>query len=125
MGTFQDGRAVLAERLQESLGKSWSVIDQPRTVDQIARPTLVLERDRVERAPGAPIGHTIDTFSLYMLDARTDDEDNLDGLLEDVLDALDTIKAPWQSAARGVYKNQPGYVITLPIPARRKDNTHG
>jgi hypothetical protein len=125
VGTFQEGRARLAELLQESLGKTWHVVDQPRTVDQIARPTIVLERDRVERAPGAPMGHTVDTFSLYMLDARTDDEDNLDVLLETVLDALDSIKAPWQSAARGVYKNQPGYVITLPLPARRKDNAHG
>ncbi len=125
MGTFHEGRAVLAERLQEALGKGWSVIDQPRSVDAIARPTLVLERDRVERAPGSPMGYTVDTFSLYMLDARTDDEDHLDALLEDVLDALDSIKAPWQSAARGVYRNQPGYVITLPLPARRKENTHG
>jgi len=122
VGSFQEGRAELARLLRDSLGRGWYVPEKPELPDVVAKPTILIERTRVERMPAAPKGHTIDTFSLYMIAARQQDENNLDELLEEVLDTLDALKVGWQTATRGDWKNQnPAYVINIPIAASRKD----
>lgn len=115
-------RSELAALLKPLLPASVKIIDVPRSIDglEAKRPVVMLFRESREKAPNA-MGDYIDTFTMYVVTPGVDvrrSEDALDDILDQVLDALDTITwLNWTSAERSIFgDNQaPAYKITLTL----------
>jgi hypothetical protein len=120
-------RNQLGDALSGALGKSWAVFPDPTTFrDTFTKPTLILERTKLEPLPEAPAAHGVwkDSLNLILVDNDTDNEDHLDELLEDVIEALDEVLGVrWLSAERGMYQLNPTYKITLSTTSTREQTT--
>jgi hypothetical protein len=110
-------RKQMGTALQKQLGKAWIVFPDIAPVNAITKPTLRLQRLSVARTPAAPAGLR---RSVYQLDAISNQviaesrEDYLDGLVDDVLAALDDLGIIWTACDRGIYNGtNPVYSITI------------
>ena len=115
-------RAQVVEAVTEAMSAiGVAVIGYARQIDPPAWPTVMVRVDEVSRPAGMPQGCRVYKFALVCIAAKTDPDgpadDELDGLLEDVLHALDT--APdliWETATRAVYaETSPAYEVALTV----------
>lgn len=123
MGALAMARQQLAEALEAELGGAWDLFPDPNTLrDTITRPAIIISRSKVEPLPAAPVGHLLNTFTLSLIDNKTADEDHLDDLLSDLLDALqDVAQVTWTDATRATFNGtNPAYEITIQAPQHRK-----
>ena len=97
------------------------VLGYARQIDPPARPTVMVRVDEVIRPPALPSGCRAYRFALVCIAAQTDPggpaDDELDGLLEDVLHALDTgTDLTWENATRAVYNDtNPAYEVAVTV----------
>lgn len=118
-GPFTQYRTDLAAALKTGLPREYQIFPAG-TVDSVTRPTLVLERTRIEKLPEAPITHLLNTFALTLICPATFSEDALDEAVQNVIDALDAPDIFYAEAIRGAYNAQPSYQFTLTAPSNRK-----
>lgn len=103
-------REQAVERLQAELGRTWRVIDAPKTVDAISAKTLVVIQTEIERVALQSWQPTLELTVVV----NTDNEGKLERALYEVLEALDTARIGWTRATRATFLNQyPCYLLTL------------
>lgn len=118
--SLAQARKDLGASLKTALGNTWAVFPDARSLDAISKPTLQLMRTKVGRLPEAPrSGWRVSTFELVVIAPSNASDDALEGYVEDVLDALDTLTdIAWDPAERGVWPSaaaatNPAYSITF------------
>lgn len=123
MSTMAQVRNTLTSTLKPALGKRFVIFPQGNGVDEVTKPTLLLERTRVEKLPQAPRSAHQNFFDVILLVPSNSSEDYLDDVLEDVLEAFDDLPdALWSSAERAVFEAvYPCYRISIQALSVRKD----
>lgn len=109
-------RQYLADALKAALPE-FAVIPWLRTVDGVAKPTLIVTREHVAHATSAK-GVRDNAMKVLVVDPRqTNGEDQLDASLDVVLAALDVMPdIAWTDATRAVLDEKwPTYSITLTL----------
>lgn len=114
-------RAHLADLLADALPAGIAVEPYARDGIQPDRPLVMVRLNTVTRGPAQGVRAYV--FSLILLTPLLDEhgnaDDELDGLLEDVLYALETADqiTGWDTAARATYSDAalPAYEVTLTI----------
>lgn len=120
--SLKEARNALAARLAPELETKFKIFPGPKDLGRITQPTLLLVRTDVGKLPEAPLGFLMNSCTLYVIDNITDDEDRLDDLLEEVLEALDSSNTRWLKASRDRWgETNPCYRVTLEIIGKRKD----
>lgn len=101
-------RADLAAELRTALAAvtNLAVVDHGRAIDQVIAPTVMVVLDTVE--PGVPPrkyrGHTVSVWVIVPGTQPGAADDDLDGLLDQVLDALDDSEVvTWERAERTLF----------------------
>jgi hypothetical protein len=119
-------RSVVLEQVA-GLGTSATVMPYARNVDSIGGPTLMVRVDQVDHDPSVRVWRRYTVALLVIVpqtDIVADAEDELDGLLEDVLYELeqDTTPLTWTTARRAVFQEQqwPCYEVTLSVPIAKE-----
>ena len=114
-------RAQVQSVLALAMPPGVDVIGYARQIDAPSKPTVMVRIDEVTRPAGLPQGCRAYKFALVLIAALTDPggsaDDELDGLLEDVLHAVDTgTDLTWESASRAVYNDtNPAYEVSLTV----------
>lgn len=110
-------RKQLGTSLQTALGRKWVVFPDGKPINTITKPTLILERTSLTRSPAAPAGLRRSTYTLVAISNQTiadTKEDYLDGLIDDVLKALDDLQLTWSACERATFNGtNPCYQITF------------
>lgn len=119
-------RSELIAALKPLLPAKTKLVDIPRSIDGLesGRPVIMVYRENVTKAPNG-IGTYFNSFALWIVNPGADPsraEDALDVLLDQVIEALDTLKwLNWTNAERSVFgDNQaPAYKITLQLVSEK------
>ena len=114
-------RTMVIDALEDAVPDGIDVMGYARQISPPARPTVMVRVDEVTRPDGLPQGCRAYRFALVCIGSRTDPggpaDDELDGLLEDVLHAVD--QAPdltWTNATRAVYADaSPAFEVTITV----------
>jgi hypothetical protein len=116
-------RDVLLDALRPHIPrgrKGWALIETQRTVDKIARTTVVLRQERIERDPAAPAVARRAFFTLLVASPLEDPgaaEHAMDDAIVDLLNALDGIgNLTWTTCTKGVWADEypaPTYAIEI------------
>ena len=122
-------RAQVTAAIDAAMPDGVDVVGYARQIDPPARSTVMVRIDEVTRPAGLPTGCRAYKFALVCIAASTDPggpaDDELDGLLEDVLHALDV--APdltWETASRAVYNDtNPAYEVVLTVHTIKETQT--
>lgn len=118
-------RALVLEQVA-GLGTGATVMAYARNVDTIADPTLMVRVDQVDPDPNVRAWRRYTVALLVIVpqtDVAADAEDELDGLLEDVLHELeqDTTPLTWTTAKRAIFQDQwHCYEVTLTVPIAKE-----
>ena len=102
------------------------VIAYARNIDPPKRSTVLVRVDEVVPNPLPQVWRGY-RFALVLVAAKTDAgpaDDELDGLLEDVLHAIDTSDTiTWDKASRAVYQDtNPAYEVVLNVPFSKEQS---
>lgn len=117
-------RALIVDTLAPLLPAGVVVVPYARQVDAPAKSTVMVRVDEVRRA--ATQGSREYVFALVLIAGQTaagPGDDELDGLLEDVLYALETGAGGllWTQAVRATYESaNPAYEVRLTVTMRRE-----
>jgi hypothetical protein len=118
-------RRKLAKELETRLPKGkYLVYADGADRDDIGKPTIVMQRARVEPSPTAPRAYRLNRFVMFVIsDKATDAEDYLDNLADQVIDALSDIPgADFEYADRQTYGNSyPAYQISVVLQDDRQN----
>ena len=108
-------RKDLGVKLGAALGKGWVIFPDEPPVNTITKPTLILERAKVEH--GVAMGLSKSTYTLVAISNQVianSREDYLDDLIDQVMGALDELTILWSTAERAVWNGtNPAYKITF------------
>lgn len=112
--------------LEEHLPEDVVLLPYARDIDPPAKPTVMVRIDQV--APSTVAGGLRDyRFGLVLVAAKTTagpGDDELDGLLEDVLFALEQASSAgitWSTANRATYKEaNPAYEVTASVTINKE-----
>ena len=117
-------RTMVTAAVDAAMPDGVDVLPYAKQIDPPARSTVMVRVDEVTRPSDLPIGCRIYKFALVCVAAQTDPggpaDDELDGLLEDVLHALDV--APdltWDTATRAVYaETNPAFEVIVTVTTK-------
>lgn len=116
-------RAQLSELLGPLIPKSWTLISEQRDPGVIARTTVIVKQDRIEKLPEAPLGSLQVSFILTVLTPHEDTsraEDALDDSVLELTTALDSLAGTnWTSAQKVVAGDYLGYDIALTLITKK------
>lgn len=113
-----NARTMLRDALSEAL-TAWQVVADARAIDTVRRPgAAVLWTEKITRPPKLGLDYAETTMVLWVLTAVDNPaliEDDLDGLLLDVLAVLEPLQwCGWVEAERGVLAEKfNGWRVTL------------
>lgn len=119
MTTLNTVRKNLMADLKPTLPRRWKIIPYGTKIDELTAKQVVamIILESVQRAPEAPQGALLVTFSLIVIDPATGPatrEDALDDDLTEMLWAIDEVETlSWTSAQRTIFQNRVAYDITL------------
>jgi hypothetical protein len=122
VSTVKHTRRIIFEKLSALLPKDKYVfIPESKTVDAIAKPTLLLTRSRIQPLPEVAISaYRANEFQLFVV-SPSQSEDTLDDLVDEVLDAIAKIpNAFFSDATAGAFQDKPAYEITVTFPDDRQ-----
>lgn len=119
-------RSAAVDALTAQLPKSWTVIDDERSLNAITRPTMLVSVRTFTPSDYAPLSKITVTLALMILSAHTDAkaaEDDLDVLLVEALTAVNTLpNLTWSEANKVVHLDRyMGYEITTQATAELGD----
>lgn len=118
-------RKQLAEVLKARLPKSWRIIPEQRSFDDVGKTTVVIKQTTISKLPAAPIGMRSVAFTLTLVSRFTSiaaAEDDLDELVPDLLDHLEALGIKWSTATKvAVDENYLGYDITVEINTKKEN----
>lgn len=112
------GRKLLADALRAAL-PAWQIVSDARALDGVRKPgAAVLWTARRTRPDKLTLDLLMDEITLWVLtasDRPADIEDDLDGLLGDVMRALEPLEwCAWTEATRGTLDETfPGWQLTV------------
>jgi hypothetical protein len=108
-------RSEIAEALTLALPETYKVMAYVKTLDNTARPVVMVHRSKVARnSAHAYLDHSMTVHVLVAETLGEAAEDAADAALEAVLSALEAVPdLDWTEAERAAYENFTGYTITL------------
>lgn len=120
-------RKLIASGLKTELGRNWIIFPALPPVNAITKPTIVFQRQSLIKTPEAPQAYFTGTYALIVISNKSvaeTSEDYLDSLLDPVLEALEDLGFPWQTADRQVWNDtNPAYKVTLTALSKRNRST--
>lgn len=106
-------RHAVAAALTDVLPTTYKVVPDPRSLGELdpSKSCYVqIVRQRIRRAPANPLGDYQESFEVWVIEPNVDpanSEDNLDDKLQEVIDAIDSIRwLGWTSAERRIHKSE-------------------
>lgn len=119
-------RSTIVDQLSGALPSSWTIMDDERAINTIARPTAIVSVRSLAPSDFAPLSAITVTVALIILSAHTDAskaEDDLDDLLFQALTAFQTLpNLTWTDATKIVHLDRyMGYEITTEATAQLGD----
>jgi hypothetical protein len=116
-------RHTLVEALRPLLPKSWRLIPYATNLDVVGTtPVVMLRLNDIEKLAQSPLSHRVATFSLLIIEPKTEPgraDDAIDDKLIDLLSALDTLGdgLTWSTATSILWADtNPAYRIELRLP---------
>jgi len=124
-------RKTLIDALKPLLPSDWRLIPYATNLDTISRPVVMLRLKTIEKLAQAPLSHRTATFTLTVIEPRTEPgpaDDALDDKLIDLLAAIDDFGAglTWSTATSVVWgdpASNPAYDIELQLPYAKEPTT--
>ena len=123
-------RTGVTDALKPLLPEAWQIIPFSKNLDTITRPVVMLQLEEVQRHKDAPNGARLVTYTLTVIEPKTDPgpaDDSLEANLIDLLNAID--KSPglaWSGAKRVVaHESNPAFDITLTYSVANAPLTEG
>jgi hypothetical protein len=122
-------RKALRDALSAAL-EGWQLVSDPRSLDSVRKPgAVVLGTNKRTRVPALGLGWFTEELTLWVLTATTKPElieDDLDGLLLQVLEVLEPLEwASWDTADRMVLADAyDGYKLTVTTNVQLTDDTN-
>lgn len=124
MSTKQTRNLLAAELTKHLPKRKYLIFPNAADRDAIGKPTLILVRDSIQPLPEMSFSaYRANTFQLLVISPRIDDDDFIDDLADEVLDALALIPGAFFSLAqRRTYgESNPAYEITVTFPDDRQN----
>lgn len=120
-GTITNQLAVALAAALPSAEK-WNVVRVGREPDQLTRPTAVVYRTQIAKAPQAPTALRNPTFDVWVITAADGSDDQLDTWVDTLIDAVESIPwADWTGVTREVYRTAfPGYRVEVTATTRKE-----
>ena len=117
-------RSYVTDAIKPLLPKGWKLLPYSTNLDVLSQPVVMLKLNSVTRTPGAPNGaHTV-TYTLAVIEPKTDPgsaDDALEDKLFDLLHAIDTVaNLTWSNAERVLFgDSNPAFDISLQLVSRK------
>ena len=117
-------RAQLATQLKPLLPRAWKIVDHQTNLDVLDNPVVMLKQQSIRRAPAAPQGAHIVSFTVTVVAPQTDlqrAEDALDEKVDTLIHALDANQSlNWTDAEKVLFQDSYlAYDITLEVISRK------
>lgn len=119
-------RSAAVDGLKTVFPKTWSIIDDERSLNTITKPTAIVSLRTVEPSEFAPLSKMTVTLAIMILSPHTDakaSEDELDDLLVAALQGIHELpNLTWSTATKIVHLERfMGYEITTTATAELGD----
>jgi len=124
MPIVKNVRTAVTDALTPLLPKTWKLVPHTTNFGVISQPVVVLKLEEVKRHPDAPNGARLISYTLTIIEPKTEPgpaDDALDTKLLLLLAAID--KAPgiaWSTAKRVVTDTNPAFDVTLTFDSINK-----
>lgn len=107
-------RSDIADVFRDELPADYHVMAYVKTLDNTARPVVMVHRSEVSKESLGHLGHAITLHVLVPESLGEEAEDAADKALEDVLRLVEAMNnLDWSKATRAPYENFTGWEITL------------
>lgn len=117
-------RKALAAALKPLLPRTWYIVDNQGTVDDVNRTVVRLKQLGITRLPQAPIGAHSVRFVITITAPNVSTqaaEDKLDDQVDDLIHALDGLNVEWTDATKVIAGDRLAYDINLTITSTKKE----
>ena len=117
-------RKQLEVQLRKLIPKAWRLIAYQDSLDAISNVTVMLKQESITKAPAAPQGAHIVTYTVTLIDPATDPkkaELALDENVNDLLYKLDTVEwLTWSRAEKVLFADfNMAYDISVEVITRK------
>lgn len=110
-------RKNISTGLTKALGRKWSIFPDGKPNQTITKPTVLLQRTSVTRVPRVANSQTTSLYSIILICDQTISEtreDYLDGLFDQLADALEDLGLPFTQSERAEWNGtNPCYTFTI------------